>query len=89
MILLELLRSCVKTDSDGIKSLSTLKDKTCVRYALLRETSLPDLWKEFLSQIGCPHIIEEPLLMELVNESLFEGIVRETFASSGTYGSMG
>ena len=77
----ESLRSCLQTNDKGI----TKKDKVCVEYALLRQTKLPDLWKSFLISIGCAEMHKEPLLMEVVNESIFEGIIKENFVLFGKY----
>ena len=52
-------------------------------YAHARQTKLPQLWKDFFSAINCVHVTEEPLLMEIVNESIFEGIIKEIFVSAG------
>lgn len=79
--LIELLRSCVRTGSE--KSPTTMKDRTCVYYAHMRQTKLPQLWKDFLFAINCVHVAQEPLLMEIVNESIFEGIIKELFVSAG------
>ena len=55
------------------------RERMWVQYAHLRTTALPSLWREFLEKIQCRHASTEPLFMELMNESLFEGLIKETF----------
>ena len=78
---LDLLTSCFKSGSQV--KLATMKDNACIQYALLRQTKLRELWKAFFMIINCQHIFKEPLVSEIVNESLFEGIVEEMFATTG------
>ena len=40
------------------------------QYAHVRANTLPPLWKKFLLNIGCEECCSEPLLMELINESI-------------------
>ena len=41
--------------------------------------TLPPLWKKFLLSIGCEECCGEPLLMELINESIVDCFIKETF----------
>ena len=42
------------------------------QYARVRANTLPPLWKKFLLSIGCEECCGEPLLMELINESILK-----------------
>ena len=45
----------------------------------IRANKLPVLWNTFLSSISCPHLTGEPLLIELINEQIMEGLLADTF----------
>ena len=45
------------------------------------------LWKEFLNDVGCTAFVEDPLFMELTNESIMEFLVEKTYAM-GRHGHM-
>ena len=49
------------------------------QYAHVRANTLPPLWKKFLLNIGCEECCSEPLLMELINESIVYCFIKETF----------
>ena len=50
-------------------------------YSKLRVKKLPQLLKEFLTNIKCSHVSTEPLLMEIVNETLFQKLIEEMFST--------
>lgn len=54
--------------------LSIEKTKMWTAFHRMRETKLPSLWKSFLQNIGCSSALEEPLFMELVNETFLENM---------------
>ena len=56
-----------------------LREKMWTQYACLRANTLPPLWKCFLAAINCEAYCSEPLLMELVNESIVEYLIKATF----------
>ncbi len=49
------------------------------RYACMRAKTLPVLWEDFYKKISCDHIKTEPLVMELVNETILEQLITEMF----------
>ena len=60
-------------------TMAKLRENMWTRYARVRANKLPSLWKEFLLNIDCEECCSEPLLMELVNESIVDCLIRETF----------
>ena len=56
-----------------------LKEKVWIQYVEIRANKLPVLWNTFLSSISCPHLAREPLLTELINEQIMEGLLTDTF----------
>ena len=55
------------------------REKMWVHYVELRGTTLRRLWKAFLGKIQCSHVTNEPLFMELMNESIFESLIKGMF----------
>ena len=45
----------------------------------LRANTLPPLWRHFLVEINCEEHCSEPLLSELVNESILDSLIKATF----------
>ena len=56
-----------------------LKEKVWIQYVEIRANKLPVLWNTFLSSISCPHLASEPLLTELINEQIMEGLLTDMF----------
>ena len=56
-----------------------LQERMWIQYAHQRATLLPKLWHEFLQQVNCPACLEEPMLAELVNETVLEQIIKQSF----------
>ena len=54
-----------------------LKEKIWMQYMEIRAKKLPVLWNMFLSSISCPHLTGEPLLTELINEQIMEGLLAD------------
>ena len=76
--LLKLLKRIV--DIPGPATLSQRRERLWVSFAKIRAERLPTLWKRFLQDIGCASSIEEPLLMELTNESLLESMAKDMYS---------
>ena len=76
--LLKLLKRTV--DIPGPATLSQRRERLWVSFAKIRAERLPTLWKGFLQDIGCASSIEEPLLMELTNESLLESMAKDMYS---------
>jgi len=49
-----------------------IKDRIWRNYAIARAKRLPLIWSNFLGKIQCKHFTNEPLLMELINKSIFK-----------------
>ena len=60
-------------------TMSKLRENMCTQYARVRACTLPPLWKRFLLAINCEECCSEPLVMELVNESIVYSLVKATF----------
>ena len=73
--LLHSLRSPLEATQGA--AMSQRRERMWVQYVHLRATTLPRLWMEFLGKIQCSHVGSEPLFMELVNESLFESLIKD------------
>jgi len=65
-------------------TVSKIKEHIWMNYAGARAKQLPLLWNNFLSKIHCEHFNNEPLLMELVNECVFQDLLRTTFEARET-----
>jgi len=59
-----------------------IKERIWTEYAAIRARKLPRIWSEFLSKVNCEHIASEPLLMEIINESIFQDLVLKMFQRS-------
>ncbi len=53
------------------------REKMWVHYVPLRATTLTGLWKEFLANIQCSHVSTELLFQELMNDSIFESLIKD------------
>lgn len=62
-------------------ALSKRRELLWARYACMRTKKLPILWEAFLQKIGCSQVNSEPLVMELVNETILEELISDTFPS--------
>ena len=60
-------------------TMAKLRENMWTQYACVRANTLPSLWKKFLLSIGCEECCGEPLLMELINESIVDCFIKETF----------
>ena len=76
-MLLETIGSALEKDPNS--PLSAQKEKMWVQFGVLRQHKLPELWKSFLRAIGCDAVAEEPLFMELVNEVVFERMIKSRY----------
>ena len=61
-----------------------LKENIWIEYAAISTNELPQLWKSLMVGINCPHLTKEPLLTELINEEIFEGLLNNTFKTHHT-----
>ena len=50
-----------------------------MEYAALRTDVLPNIWSYFLTSVNCPHLFNEPLLAELINEEIFEAMITDMY----------
>ena len=50
-----------------------------IRYATARTTILPPLWRNFLSELNCEVFSTDPLLTELINESIMDHLIETSF----------
>lgn len=57
------------------------RERIWKKYAHLRAEKLPAIWSEFLQKTGCGHVVNEPLVMELINESIFEKLIADMFTT--------
>ena len=60
-------------------TVSKAKERMWMDYAALRANVLPKVWSNFLTSVNCPHLVNEPLLAELINEEIFEGMIIEMY----------
>jgi len=60
-------------------TLSQRRERLWVSFGKIRAERLPTLWKAFLQDIGCVSSFEEPLFMELINESLLENMAKDMY----------
>lgn len=65
-------------------SLSKRKEKMWMSFSRARECELPALWGIFLKSIKCASALEEPLFMELVNETFLEKFIKSKYATPPT-----
>lgn len=56
-----------------------IKERIWIQYAEIRANKLPVVWNAFLTSISRTHLGSEPLLTELINEQLMEGLMIDTF----------
>ena len=75
--LLEKLKSAMQVTKPG--TVSKAKEKMWMEYAALRTNVLPYVWSYFLTSVNCPHLVSEPLLAELINEEIFEGMITDMY----------
>ena len=73
----EALKSIMETFQPS--TMAKLRENIWTQYAHVRANTLPSLWRKFLSSIGYEECCSEPLLMELVNESIVDCLIKETF----------
>ena len=55
------------------------REQLWIRYAGLRSNTLPPMWNKFLESINCSEYRGEPLLMELINESIIDNLIKRAF----------
>ena len=60
-------------------TMAKLRENMWTQYARVRANTLPPLWKKFLLSIGCEECCGEPLLIELINESIVDCFIEENF----------
>ena len=68
-------------ESISAKTSSKRREQVWIAFGMLRRERLPALWKEFLDDIGCALVMEDPLFMELTNESLMEYLVKKMYTT--------
>ena len=56
-----------------------LRENMWMKYASVRANKLPPLWRRFLTDINCEAHCNEPLLAELVNETILDSLINTTF----------
>lgn len=76
--LLSLLRSPLEMATPA--TMAKRRERMWSEYARLRAKELPKVWNGFLTNIKCSHVGTEPLLMEIVNETLFEELIEDMFS---------
>ena len=69
----EVLKSIMEASQPS--TMAKLRENMWTQYARVRANKLPSLWKEFLLNIDCEECCSEPLLMELVNESIVDCLI--------------
>ena len=56
-----------------------VREMTWVEYANVQANKLPKYWKELCESSCCPHIMSEPLVMQLTNQQIFEEMLTAMF----------
>jgi len=56
-----------------------LREIIWIEFADVRANKLPKYWKELCEALGCPHIMTEPLVMQLTNQQVFEEMLTSMF----------
>lgn len=74
--LLKTLKSIMET---SLSTMPKLRENMWMQYARVRACTLPPLWKRFLQTINFEECCSEPLVMELVNESILDSLIKATF----------
>ena len=62
--------------SDETSHPAICRAKMWTTFHTVRENKLPAIWSSFLEGIGCVSGMDEPLYMELVNETYFENFIK-------------
>ena len=75
--LIDTLNSTLEMKEPAI--VQKLKENIWIEYAAIRANKLPELWNNFLASINCSNLGNDPLLTELVNEQIFEGLLEKVF----------
>ena len=66
-------------ESSAPSTMPKLRKQLWIRYAGLRNNTLPPLWNRFLECISCSTHTGKPLLMELMNESIVDYLIKKAF----------
>jgi len=74
--ILSLLRSPLQMNQGT--TMPQHREKMWVHYVYLQATTLPSLWKSFLGKIQCSQVGNEPLFMEIMNESIFDSLIKDS-----------
>jgi len=74
----EVISSALETVSEASQSQERALMWTA--FHKVRESKLPALWRTFLEGVDCRSALEEPLFMELVNETYFENLIKQRCA---------
>ena len=45
----------------------------------MRANKVPKYWSELCEALGCPQVMEEPLVMQLTNQQIFENLLISMF----------
>ena len=77
---------CSLVEQKEPMTMAKQKERMWIQYAYHRATTFPEMWRNFLQQIDCQAFLEEPMLLELINETLIEKYHSEKIC---TYHSIG
>ena len=56
-----------------------VREMIWVDYADAQANKLPKCWKELCQSLCCPHIMSEPLVIQLANQQIFEEMLTTMF----------
>ena len=60
-------------------TMTKLREQLWIHYAGLINNTLPPLWNQFSESINCSVHTGQPLLMELINESIVDYLIKKAF----------
>ena len=72
-------RMCSLVEQKEPMTMAKQKERMWIQYAYHRATTFPEMWRNLLQQIDCQAFLEEPMLLELINETLIENIIQKKF----------
>ena len=75
--LLELLHALDK--EDNYKYFKVFSEAVLANYVDAQANKLPKCWKELCQSLCCPHIMSEPLVMQLASQQIFEETLTAMF----------
>jgi len=74
---LAIMQSVVEIKKPAVPA--KIRERIWVEYANVQANKLPKYWKELCDSLCCPHIMNEPLVMQLTNQQIFEEMLTATF----------